>query len=452
MSRKYTLAQVQQEFIDRDLIPLFDEYNGNNEVLLAKTQEGYIINISLSNLKSNRTPRKFSIYNTYTIQNIKLWCKLNNKSLELLDKQEYKGNKEKLKWKCLKDDCGEIFFKSWDDIYNNESCSYCTGYYIGLSNCLATKNPKLASEWHPTKNGDLTPYDVVYTNYQKVWWQCSKNPEHEWQATISSRNNGCGCPYCYGRYPTKDYNLLTCNPKLCEEWNYKRNKKKPEEYCPNSGDKVWWICEKGHEWQSTIYNRSIGNGCPYCIGKLPSKEYNLLVINPELCEEWNCEKNNKKPEEYTPGSNQKVWWKCKKCGYEWKATICGRNNTGQGCPHCNKSKGEKEISKILMIFRIDNIYHHTFPDCKYKKPLEFDFYLSNHIIAIEYQGIQHYEPIDFANKGKEWALKQFNLVQLRDQIKRDYCKNNNIKLIEIPYWDFDNIEEILKRELMINNE
>ena len=89
----------------------------------------------------------------------------------------------------------------------------------------------------------------------------------------------------------------------------------------------------------------------------------------------------------------------------------------------------------------------TFKECKYKDQLRFDFYIPKHNICIEYDGIQHFEPIDFAGKGEEWAKEQFKEQQIKDNIKTQYCLDNDIKLIRIPYWEFDNIENILKQEL-----
>ena len=130
---------------------------------------------------------------------------------------------------------------------------------------MATKRPDLSVEWHPTKNGDLTPYDVTCNSHLKVWWKCSENATHEWDINISARNKGSGCPYCYGRYPTKENNLLVCNPELALEWNYEKNNKKPKDYCTNSNLKVWWKCKIcGNEWESTISNRSNNRGCPEC--------------------------------------------------------------------------------------------------------------------------------------------------------------------------------------------
>jgi hypothetical protein len=105
---------------------------------------------------------------------------------------------------------------------------------------------------------------------------------------------------------------------------------------------VWWKCDKGHEWQATLNNRSKGSGCPYCAGKYAIiGESDLVTVNPKLAGEWNCEKNGDlKPEDFMVGSNKKVWWKCSK-GHEWQATIKNRNK-GSGCPYCSGHKKPEE--------------------------------------------------------------------------------------------------------------
>jgi Zn ribbon nucleic-acid-binding protein len=134
------------------------------------------------------------------------------------------------------------------------------------------------------------------------------------------------------------------------------------------------------------------------------------------------------------------------CGFDYKVKPI-KFLSGQRCPKCNESKGEKIISNILRNNLIKFDSQCTFPDCRYINPLEFDFYLSDYDTCIEFQGLQHYKPVDFAGKGEEWANQLFIDNQIRDNIKRDYCKNNNIKLIEIPYWDFNNIEKILNNKM-----
>ena len=127
-------------------------------------------------------------------------------------------------------------------------------------------NAQLMAEWDWEKNNELgfEPNTLTLGSGRKVWWKCCKG--HEWQAYIYDRNNGKGCPYCAGKKVLKGYNdLQTINPTLAKEWNYEKNGNlKPENFTVNSGQKIWWKCQKGHEWQATIHNRNKGNGCPYC--------------------------------------------------------------------------------------------------------------------------------------------------------------------------------------------
>jgi len=117
---------------------------------------------------------------------------------------------------------------------------------------------------------------------------------------------------------------------------------------------------------------------------------------------------------------------------------------GRGCPKCNSSKGEKQISKILDVHNISYIQEHTFSDLKDKYVLRYDIYIPDHNLCIEYNGIQHYRPIDFSGKRtyKQMITKFLNNIK-RDNIKKQYCIDNGIRFLEIPYWDFDKIEELI---------
>ena len=207
--------------------------------------------------------------------------------------------------------------------------------YTEKENSLLFINPNLASEWNYEKNGDLKPEHVFANSIKKVWWKC--NNGHEWQSKIANRNNGRNCPYCSNQKILKGSNdLSTINPNLASEWNYEKNGDlKPEDFMAGSGKKVWWKCNKGHEWQATINNRNKGRGCPHCAGQKVVKGKNdLETVNPKLASEWNYEKNGDlKPEDFMAGSSQKVWWKCSK-GHEWQALIFNRNK-GSGCPYCS---------------------------------------------------------------------------------------------------------------------
>ena len=106
---------------------------------------------------------------------------------------------------------------------------------------------------------------------------------------------------------------------------------------------------------------------------------------------------------------------------------------GHGCPVCSNSIGEKNVANYLTKHNIAFLQQHPFDGCIYRDQLYFDFYLPNLNVCIEYDGIQHFEPVDFAGKGEEWAKEHFNYTMLRDEVKNNYCKNNNIPLCRIKY-------------------
>jgi very-short-patch-repair endonuclease len=211
---------------------------------------------------------------------------------------------------------------------------------------LQEQNPSLAGEWHPGRNGRLTAQRVSSSSNKKVWWKCAEG--HEWQATISSRSQGNGCPYCAGKAVCEDNCLQFVNPLLAKEWHPAKNGNlTAEDVAAWSHKKVWWKCAKGHEWQATIDSRSRGNGCPYCAGKAVCEDNCLQVVNPVLAKEWHPMKNGElTAKDVTPGSNKKVWWKCPK-GHEWSATIASRSG-GRGCPYCaGKAASEDNCLETL---------------------------------------------------------------------------------------------------------
>jgi hypothetical protein len=136
--KKLTLESIKNEFIKKDYILLIDSC----DKLLAKTEKGYCIEINYDNMNFIKIPTIFHMNNPHTINNIKLWLKLNNKPFELIS-NDYKRAKSKLQWKCLKENCGEIFEADWNAIKQNCGCPYCCGLKVGLSNRISTTHPYL---------------------------------------------------------------------------------------------------------------------------------------------------------------------------------------------------------------------------------------------------------------------------------------------------------------------
>ncbi len=349
----------------------------------------------------------------YIIDNpnlMKEWDWEKNNELGLDPNQLTSGSNKKAWWKC---DKGHEWQTMINNRNNGRSCPYCSGRYVVKGeNDLQTVNPTLAKEWNYEKNNGLTPIDVMPNSNKKVWWKC--NNDHEWQATICNRNKGSDCPYCAGQKALKGKNdLQTINPTLAKEWNYEKNNElTPMDVTPNSDKKVWWKCAYGHEWQSTIGNRNIGNGCPYCTGKKVLKGYNdLQTVNPTLAKEWNYEKNNGlTPTDITPNSHVKVWWKCNK-SHEWQARIASRNN-GTGCPVCS-SERNTSFPEYAIVFYLEKYGLETIHSYK-EKGYELDVFIPSKNIAIEYDG-------GYWHKNKIKA----------DLDKNAKCKTDGIKLYRI---------------------
>jgi hypothetical protein len=136
---------------------------------------------------------------------------------------------------------------------------------------LSVMNPALAKEWHPSRNGDLNPRNVTPGSGKKVWWICISG--HEWQAPVYSRNRGSGCPVCNKPTVADNNERLITSSDLRKEWHLTRNSGlNLRNLPPDFSEKVWWICEEGHEWQATVKSRTRGRGCPDCNKDLNSKD------------------------------------------------------------------------------------------------------------------------------------------------------------------------------------
>ena len=325
---------------------------------------------------------------------------------------------ERVWWKCKRN-------HSWEAVIASRTgnkyvgCPYCSGLLpIEGETDLLTTNPELISEWNYEKNTLLTPNMVKAGSSDKVWWICDKG--HEWQAVISSRTvNESGCPFCSGRYAIQGENdLMSVDSPLLKEWNYDRNGRlTPSDFKEHSARKIWWKCKKGHEWCSSISDRSRGDGCPYCSGKRVLVGFNDLAhINPYIAKEWNYEKNgNKIPQKYTCKSGIKVWWKCEK-GHEWKTSISNRSR-GDGCPKCN-SGIRTSFPEQAIYFYVKKIYPDAVNRCTDVLPngMEIDIFIPSINVGIEYDGSVWHE----SDKALEKEVKKY--IE---------CKRNDIFLIRV---------------------
>lgn len=194
------------------------------------------------------------------------------------------------------------------------------------------------------------------------------------------------------------------------------------------------------------------SGCSICNSMMIGKYNNLEYLYPEVAKEWDYEKNFPiTPNQVAPHSMKKFYWICTKCEHSYFSSLNTRTKPGgRGCPKCATSKGEKIISKYLFDNNIIYSPQFMFYDCRYINPLPFDFAIFNDfdkkdlLLLIEYDGELHFKPY----RKMEDSYEKFMNTQRNDKIKNKYCKDNNINLLRISYWDKDNIKEILDKEFL----
>lgn len=148
---------------------------------------------------------------------------------------------------------------------------------VPFERSLAYLYPDIAKEWNYEKNGCLSPENVYAKSNKKAWWRCVKN--HEWQTKIYQRTmSKTRCPYCTGRYASKENSLALIKPELVYEWHPVKNKDlTPYQVLPYSRRKVWWKCTNGHEWRSEIRKRTEGTNCPHCMGSIKTSFQSLAI-------------------------------------------------------------------------------------------------------------------------------------------------------------------------------
>ena len=377
---------------------------------------------------------------------------------------------------------GKHYDFEWNTTVANRSkgngCPFFNGHAVWSGfNDLQTVNPELAKQWHPTKNGNLKPTEVTANSNKKVWWllpyddpKTGKHFDFEWRASIHNRNFGSGCPCLNGQTIYKGFNdLATINPELAAQWHPTKNGDlKPTDITSGSKKKVWWLFPYDDpktgkhfdfEWQASVNNRTKHNSCcPFLNGRAVWEGFNdLQTVNPKLAKQWHPTRNGSlKPTQVTEKSGIMVWWlfpyDAPKTGkhfdFEWKSKVVNRNS-GCGCPYLTTYKGEEYIKQYLQKNNIVFNTQQKFSDLlgTGDGQLSYDFSIPDEkygYILIEYNGIQHYEAVDYFG-GEE----QFKKQKEHDKRKRDYAKKHGYKLITVKYtYDtYESVEEYLDNEL-----
>jgi hypothetical protein len=333
---------------------------------------------------------------------------------DLKPTQVTRGSHKKIWWLGT---CGHEWQSVISDRSHGRGCPICAGVTLirGI-NDLETVRPHIANEWHPTKNEGRHPSEFTSHSNKLVWWlgKC----DHEWQATINDRSNGCNCPYCSGKRVLVGFNDLASQyPEIAAEWHPTKNGLlTPQMVTKGYYKKVWWRGKCGHEWSSTVNNRTSKDlKCPICSNQQLVQGFNdLLTTHPELAAEWHPTKNNKlTAKDVSYGSDQRAWWMCKK-GHEWKAKICNRQRTN--CPICAKEM-QTSFPEKAIVFYLKKYFPSLSENQQFDwlRKSELDIYISSLNLAVEYDGeAWHKNGIKDNLKNQACADHQITLLRIRE--------------------------------------
>ena len=191
------------------------------------------------------------------------------------------GTTKKVWWRCNK---GHSWCAAVSSRVRGAGCPVCTGKVIvAEENDLGSRFPEIAAQWHPTKNGNLTPGNCSPSSNRRVWWRCPLG--HEYQAVVGARTvNGSDCPYCAGKKVLVGFNdLASQEPAVAAGWHPTLNGTlTPQNVTTGSRRKVWWLCPEGHVWKAVVYSRARAQktGCPVCAGRVRRPRSPLLAAPP----------------------------------------------------------------------------------------------------------------------------------------------------------------------------
>lgn len=345
----------------------------------------------------------------------------------LSNKSEYNNCSSKMRYICTSHkDKGEQSI-TLSHIMSGRGCYYCGRDRTEKAHILEL-DKDFDKKLCEAKNFEYI--DTIRENNKiTITFICKKHQElgEQHMTKYNMKRDIKGCKFCCGKklpewYVLKKAKEINPHIKLLEPYS-----------CLTK--RISCICTKhNHSTHKTMQDILKGKGCYYC-GLEKLSEQQFLSLNDYQKKVF--QKNpNIKVLNYN-GIRNNAKFQCSLCGETWKSCATSIRQ----CHNCmNYYTGEKQISDFLDMFNIQYIQQYKFQDCKDKRPLPFDFYLPQNNICIEFDGEQHFK------QRKGWT--DLKIIQSHDKIKTDFCKNNNIVLIRIPYWEQDDLENYLFDKLV----
>lgn len=301
------------------------------------------------------------------------------------------------------------------------------------------------------ENGKVRPSERKYVKVKHLY--CGSF--HSTMLFYFKRERFFTCSSCCNYYENSFAYYIECELglNLYDIWDFQKNELNPYYVTPGSHLKAWFKCSNGNKNHPSYYTeiRSFarkGRRCPYCSHNKISYYDSIGYLYPEKVSNWNYELNQDTPYDLSPLSSQKRWFNCEDCGTPYIALISTvtRRNRSHKCRKCGEtySKGEQKINKWLSDNQINFEIQKEFNGLTGigNGNLSYDFYLSDYNLLIEYQGEFH------DGNTRRQTREDIKRQQEHDRRKQQYAESHNIDLLEIWYYDFNNIDEILFTKLI----
>lgn len=303
---------------------------------------------------------------------------------------------------------------------------------------------------------NVVPEDLIEGSNTKVKVlcdYCGKTIDVRYRDYVNYKYDKYSCASCRQR-KTSEYNLNARQDSLYERaLSFCREKGyiliTPKTNIKNSETRVLYECPVHGINETKIYTLITRHGCIKCghIATIKAQTHDCDDVYNYFKEHGSTLLNK---EDYSRWDLKNLRVTCRECGevYTTSYGSFSHSNGRQVCPKCAStiSTGELKIKNYLESNNIEFEMQYRFQDCKNILALPFDFYLPKINVCIEYDGEGHYIPIQRGISLEEAEIV-LSGIKYRDNIKTEYCQNNNIKLIRIPYWDYENINQILTKEL-----
>ena len=287
-------------------------------------------------------------------------------------------------------------------------------------------------------NPNIEIVEKYKTTNDKITCKCSIH-NYFWESYPYDLLRGRGCIKC-GREKTIASRKISKEQYLEKMHSVNPNIDIIDDFV-NMSTKIHVICNVcGHNWHvapSSLFKF----GCPKCAG-------NAIKTTDEFEQELHTYASNFELLSPYIRANKKVHVRCNDCGNDDWITP-NKLKSGQQCKFCHETIGEKNIRKYLERHNVNFDSQKSFDGLigVGNKPLTYDFYLPDENILIEFQGEQHEHPVTFGGRSKSEAVSDYEKQQEHDNRKRDYAFSHSINLLEIWYYDIDNIEQILNDKL-----